>query len=111
MVISDPQLKSKPQSKPLSVSIGQISKELAFIGQRFVIASVAGEKPKRIPGSGKRSADNQPIAARSLVEPDRIPSRRRNACSYSREAESFPGNGLVYPAMRPTSRSSVVYFK
>jgi len=81
----------------ISVSIGQIVKELTEHRQRFVIVcSVSGEKPKRMPGSGGRIADSQPIYVCSEAKDmTGLSSRRQNVCSDCREISSFPCNGLV----------------
>jgi hypothetical protein len=53
---------------PVNVYIGSMNRELIRKDGRLVIAcSVSGEKPKRMPGSGRRTAAS-PIRVRSEVE-------------------------------------------
>jgi hypothetical protein len=113
----------KSQTKPVganSVLIGQIVKELSSDGIGFVIArSVSREKPKLMPGSGRRTAVSIPIRVCSemsrLMELTGLLSgicRSRNMRSYRRETESFPGNALVIdPVTRPAPRLPVVTSK
>ena len=62
----------------VNLPLGIINRELTSDGQRFVIVSpVTGEKPKRMPRSGRRYAVC-PIVARCDMRHDKNASRRGN---------------------------------